>query len=93
MFNIRKAIFETNSSSTHSFIIISKTDLAKVKSGGIYCFKTRENLDEYDILNAEPESWIYSNYDYYVRNEDLVTRLGSFENGEKLIYSAEAQEI
>lgn len=78
---VRKGVFETNSSSTHSLIIASDDEYTGWKNGtyilDIDCYKlvSRDSISDEDIEN---DSWRYKSYDDYFDDYDLESYYRSY---------------
>ena len=95
MLKIRQSVFETNSSSTHSLILCSDEDYAKLNNEELFIdwggkLRTKEERDEkiQEILAKHPEynvddldlsEWGFSTLDQWWDDEDLEYGHDEFE--------------
>lgn len=68
---IRRGVFETNSSSTHSITMVSKEEYDKWKNGELLYDNWHDKLVEKTEENCEDED--FKAYDEYFENEYLET--------------------
>lgn len=91
MQTIRKGVFETNSSSTHSICICTDDEFTKWKNGQMYYIYDKDKLitpEEYDILVRR---WLIdekSKCDWDARTQEFNGKIYSLKDDEEL-YSPE----
>ena len=83
---IRRGVFETNSSSTHSLTIVSQEDYYKWKKGEMLIHKWDDDLISKEDI-AEDKLNYYKTYDEYWEDSDLETFEQTFttKGGEKIV--------
>lgn len=76
MIQIRRGVFETNSSSTHSITIAPESDFNKWKNGDVYLndgwwSSSEDPNKDKTFLTKDEAINLLGSYEYYKRNEDL----------------------
>lgn len=65
MISIRKNVFETNSSSTHSICICTEEDFKKWENGEkLWDYYSDKLIDVDEVSEEERDTWDYRPYDY-----------------------------
>jgi hypothetical protein len=95
MINIRIGVFETNSSSTHSIVVLTKEQYKALKSEGAYVLCNREIDNANDVKltwdEADIESGYTHNFEYYIDPECDLEKICAFDN--YLVFRAEVFEL
>ena len=83
---IRRGVFETNSSSTHSLTIVSQEDYDKWKKGEMLIHKWNDDLISKEDITEDKLDY-YETYDEYWEDSDLETFEQTFttKGGEKIV--------
>lgn len=89
MKQVRRSVFETNSSSTHSITICTEDEYEKFKRGELMYDKWNEELVAYSLLTIEAEEERYCTYDNLGENEwytlDVYSHRFTTPSGDKMV--------
>lgn len=95
MINVRVNIFETNSSSIHSIVVLTKEQYKALISEGAYVLCNREIDNANDVKltwdEADIESYHTHKFEYYIDSNCDLDKICAFDN--YLVFNAEMFEI
>lgn len=93
MKTIRRNVFETNSSSTHSITMCMESDYEKWKNGEMYWNRWNDELVSKEEVEKEMaklrEEFIADNPDFDENNEEWKEKLEQYINEDKMYYTYE----
>ena len=93
MKTIRRNVFETNSSSTHSITMCMESDYEKWKNGEMYWHRWNDELVSKEEVEKEMaklrEEFIADNPDFDENNEEWKEKLEQYINEDKMYYTYE----
>lgn len=93
MKTIRRNVFETNSSSTHSITMCMESDYEKWKNGEMYWHRWNDELVSKEEVEKEMaklrEEFIADNPDFDENNEKWKEKLEQYINEDKTYYTYE----
>ena len=93
MISIRRNVFETNSSSTHSITMCMESDFDKWKKGELYWDRWNNKLVSKEEVDKKVQEWkekfIAKNPNFDENDEDWKEQLEDYINDDKTYYTYE----